>query len=365
MALKRLLPTFLSLTSALLTKAAPSSCVGTIDSLDDVANAVKCTSVILNGFTVPAGKGLTLSLLDGTTVDMKGDISFGTKSWAGPLFVVTGKSITFNGNGHKFDGGGPFYWDGLGGNGVLKPSPMMHIKMSGDFSDVGVINSPAAAYAVYNPAPLVMSNLNIDNSQGDEPNSKSKGKAAGHNTDGFYTGKNDLTIQDSVIHNQDDCLAIKRGSNIVFRRNKCINGHGISIGSIVSDATVSGVEITDNTITNSDQALRIKTQSSATGGTVSDITYSGNTATGIRRFGVIIDQSYPSTLKTPGNGVTISGVSFVSPTNTLEVNSGAKRVAVNCGKGSCKGTWDWSYLKVSGGTTGPVNNFGGIDGFSQ
>lgn len=40
----------------------------------------------------------------------------------------------------------------------------------------------------------------------------------------------------------------------------------------------------------SDQALRIKTKASATGSTVSGITYSGNTATGIKRFGVIVDQ---------------------------------------------------------------------------
>lgn len=68
--------------------------------------------------------------------------------------------------------------------------------------------------------------------------------------------------------NQDDCLAINKGSNIVFQRNTCSGGHGISIvsfdhelvlamkltritkGSISSDATVSGVIIQDNTITN-------------------------------------------------------------------------------------------------------------------
>ena len=31
-----------------------------------------------------------------------------------------------NGNGYRFDGGGPFYWDGHGSNGgVGKPRPMM------------------------------------------------------------------------------------------------------------------------------------------------------------------------------------------------------------------------------------------------
>ena len=42
--------------------------------------------------------------------------------------------------------------------------------------------------------------------EGDQPNSKSGKKAAGHNTDGFDVGSHDLTIKDSVILNQDDCL---------------------------------------------------------------------------------------------------------------------------------------------------------------
>ncbi|KAF8997637.1 polygalacturonase [Cyathus striatus] len=341
------------------------ACTGTINSLSDVAAAVKCTTVVLNGFTVPAGEALTLSLATGTTVNMNGDILFGNKSWAGPLFTVSGTSITFNGNGHKFDGGGPFYWDGLGGNGgVEKPAPMMKIKISGTYTNVKVVNSPSRVYSVSNPAPLVMSDLTIDNSQGDAPNSKSNGIAAGHNTDGFDVSTTDLTIQNSVIKNQDDCLAINKGSNIVFKGNTCSGGHGISVGSIDSDVTVSGVVISGNTIINNDQALRIKTKSASTGSTVSNITYSGNTATGIRQFGIIIDESYPDTLGTPGTGVIISGVNFVSPQTTIAVNSDAERVAVNCGSKACTGTWNWSQLKVSGGSAGSITGFSGITGYT-
>ncbi|KAF8149561.1 endo-polygalacturonase PG1 [Crassisporium funariophilum] len=345
---------------------ATAACVGTVNSLDDVANAVKCTTVNLNSFTVPPGQALTLNLVTGTTVNMYGDIFFGNLSWAGPLFTVSGKSVTFNGNGHAFDGGGPFYWDGLGGNGgVLKPAPMMKIKISGTYSNVKVINSPSRVYSVSNPAPLVMSDLVIDNSQGDVPNAQSNGLAAGHNTDGFDCSTTDLTIQNSVIHNQDDCLAINKGSNIVFTGNSCTNGHGISIGSIDSDVIVSGIIISNNLIINNDQALRIKTKAASTNSSVTNVTYSGNTATGIRQFGVIIDQSYPDTLKIPGNGVQVSGINFVAPMSTLSVVGGAEKVAVNCGVGSCSGTWDWSYLKVYGGSAGPINNFTGIAGFRQ
>ncbi|KAI0649841.1 endo-polygalacturonase PG1 [Trametes meyenii] len=368
--------TFVRLTSLILlaraiaavpaANADSASCTGTISSLDDVGDAVKCTTVNINSFTVPAGETFNLSLQDGTTVNMQGDVTFAVQNWEGPLFQVSGKSITFNGNGHTFDGNGPSYWDGQGGNGgVTKPAPMMKIKISGAYTNVKVKNSPARVYSVSNPAPLVMSNLTIDNSAGDAPNSQSDGKAAGHNTDGFDCSTTNLTIEDSTIHNQDDCLAINKGSNIVFQRNTCIGGHGISVGSISSDVTVSGIVIQDNTIQDNDQALRIKTKASASDSTVTNITYSGNTGTGLRRFGVIIDQSYPSTLGAPGGGVKISDVNFVGSMNSLSVASDAMRVAVNCASGSCTGTWDWSALTVTGGTAGPINNFTGIENFSQ
>lgn len=46
----------------------------------------------------------------------------------------------------------------------------------------------------------------------------------------FILGSNSERL--STIHNQDDCLAINKGSNIVFQRNTCIGGHGISVVSV-------------------------------------------------------------------------------------------------------------------------------------
>ena len=125
--------------------------------------------------------------------------------------------------------------------------------------------------------------------------------------------------------------------------------------------------------------------SDATGASVTNVTYSvsfrdsicpreptdpivsflkGNTGTGLRQFGVLIDQSYPDTLGTPGTGVILSDVNFIGSETTLEVDSDAMQVAVNCGVGACTGTWDWSSLKVSGGEAGEVINFSGIEGFT-
>ncbi|KJA20061.1 glycoside hydrolase family 28 protein [Hypholoma sublateritium FD-334 SS-4] len=332
----------------------------------DVASAVACTTITLNGFTVPAGETLKLNLASGTKVTMAGDILFGNKSWAGPLFSMSGTGITFDGQGHKFDDGGPFYWDGLGGNGgIQKPDPMMNIGGSGTIENVRVVNSPERAWAISNNAPMTLTGVTVDNSQGDAPNANSAGKPAGANTDGFDVVGNNISILKSTVHNQDDCLAINGGTNIVFSGNSCTNSHGISVGSIGSDATVSGVVISGNTIINNVQGLRIKTKATATGSTVSNITFTGNTATGCTEFGVLIDQSYPATLGTPGTGVILSDVNFGAPATSISVGSSAKRVAVNCGVGSCTGTWNWANLEVSGGVAGSITNFAGITGFSE
>jgi galacturan 1,4-alpha-galacturonidase len=74
-----------------------------------------------------------------------------------------------------------------------------------------------------------------------------------------------VTIEDSTVINQDDCIAINKGSNIIFKGNSCTGGHGISIGSISSGVTVSGVQILNNVVKNNQNGLRIKTDASATG----------------------------------------------------------------------------------------------------
>lgn len=63
--------TVLALTAGpALTYAASTACTGTISSLDDVSDAVKCTTVNINAFTVPAGETFNLELATGTTVNM-------------------------------------------------------------------------------------------------------------------------------------------------------------------------------------------------------------------------------------------------------------------------------------------------------
>ncbi|KAI9566645.1 pectin lyase fold/virulence factor [Boletus coccyginus] len=359
-----------------------SNCVGTISSLSDVGAATQCSTVNINAFTVPAGETFSLNLLQGTTVNVLGDIQFGNKSWAGPLFEIEGQDITFNGNGKLWDGGGPFYWDGLGtASGEVKPHPMMKIVMSGTLSDVHVVNSPAHCFSI-SDGPLVVSGVTIDDSQGAYPNAKSNGRPAGHNTDGFDVSGSNIVIKNCHVINQDDCLAINKGENIVFENNYCYGGHGASIGSISSNIVVEGVVFQGNTVVNSVQAFRIKTKNAATNSKVTNVTYSvrrspylawsrafivyhqDNTAINCTQYGVIITQSYPTTLGTPGTGVTISDINFSGGSTDVGVVDGAHTIAVNCGAGSCTGIWDWSGLQTSGGSPSTLNNCPSIDGYT-
>ncbi|KAG2074060.1 glycoside hydrolase family 28 protein [Suillus decipiens] len=352
--------------SAVTASSRSSSCIGTISSLDDVSSAIQCTTVNINGFTVPAGQKFELQLLDGTIVNVLGEIQFENTTWGGPLFQVSGNDITFNGNNQKWDGGGPFYWGNEGlSAGTTKPDPMMIMSISGTLNDVYVVNSPAQAFSIGNPGPLIVSGVTVDDSQGNYPNAQSNNQAAGRNTDGFDVGGNNLIVQNWYLFLQDDCLAIGWGTNITFSDNYCEGGHGISIGSISSNVVISDVEISGNTVVNSAYSFRIKTDTSATNSIVQQVTYTANTAINCTYFGVLITQSYPSNMGTPGNGVTISDIDFSSGTTSLTANSDAYMVSVNCGVGSCTGNWDWSSLKTSGGKVGPIINNNVITGFTQ
>ncbi|KAG1728385.1 pectin lyase fold/virulence factor [Suillus paluster] len=359
MILITMLPSFFFLAAgiAAATAASKSSCVGTISSLNDVSSAVECTTVNINAFTVPAGQTFELNLLDGTTVNVLGEIQFGNVSWAGPLFQVKGNDITFNGNNQKWDGGGPFYWDGQGsGGGVTKPRPMMHILISGTLNDVHVVNSPAQSFSIGNSGPITISGVTVDDSQGNYANSNSGGLPAGHNTDGFDVGGSNVIIQNSKVFNQDDCVAIGKGTNITVTGNYCSGGHGISIGSISSNVVVSDITISGNNVVDSLFAFRIKTDKSAKKSSVSNVTYTANTASNCTDYGVLITQSYPSNFGTPGNGVTISNINFNPGTTALLAQNDAYMAAVNCGSGSCTGIWDWSQLQTSGGKVGSFVN---------
>jgi len=272
---------------------------------------------------------------------MTGDITFASTTASGPLITFDTDNIVFNGGDHNINGNGALYWDGQGTNGgVAKPHPFVKFKGSGTFEDVTVLNSPAQAISVGTTATTVISSVTVNNAAGNAG-------GLGANTDGFDISASDVTVTKANVNNQDDCFAINSGSSITIEDSTCIGSHGISIGSIASDKTVSNVKIIGNTVTGGLYGLRIKVDATATDASVSDVTYTSNTVSNISEFGVLITQSYPDNDSTPGTGAPITGISFTGGTTTVAVDSDAHRVVIDCG--ACSGTWDFSDLVATGG----------------
>lgn len=318
----------------------------------DAAAAVKgkssCTNIVLNNIAVPAGTTLDLTKLkDGTTVTFQGTTSFGYKEWEGPLISVSGNKIAVKGaSGHVIDGNGAKWWDGKGSNGGKKKPKFFyaHSMKASTISNLNVKNTPVQGFSINGATDLVLDHITIDNSAGDKTN-------GGHNTDAFDVGSSTgITISNANVKNQDDCLAINSGTNIHFIGGTCSGGHGLSIGSVGgrSNNVVKDIVIENSKIINSDNGVRIKTVSGATG-SVSGVTYKNISLQNIAKYGIVIQQDYENGSPTgkPTTGVPITDLQISGVTGT--VASGGVNTYILCGKGSCS-NWKWSGNKVTGGS---------------
>lgn len=279
-------------------------------------------------------------------VIFQGTTSFGYKEWEGPLISVSGTDITVTGaSGHVIDGNGSKWWDGKGSNGgKTKPKFFYaHSMKQSTIKGLNVKNSPVQFMSINSATDLSVIGVTYDNSAGDSGE-------LGHNTDAFDVGSSqNILISGAVVHNQDDCLAINSGTNITFTGGSCTGGHGLSIGSVGgrSDNTVDTVHITNSKVINSDNGVRIKTVSGATG-KVNGVTFSGITLSNIAKYGIVIEQDYEngSPTGTPTTGVPITDLTVTGVKGT--VASSGTNTYLLCGKGSCSG-WSWSGNSVTGG----------------
>ncbi|KAH7351007.1 putative polygalacturonase 2 [Rhexocercosporidium sp. MPI-PUGE-AT-0058] len=308
-----------------------------------------CATITLSNLVVPAGTTLDLTkLTKGTKVIFEGTTTFGYEEWSGPLISVSGTNIAVSGAaGNVIDGGGARWWDTKGSNGgKTKPKFFYaHGLTTSSITGLNFKNSPVQLMSINGANTLDVTNIHMDNTAGDV-------SALGHNTDAFDVGSSTgVTISGANIQNQDDCLAINSGTSITFTGGTCSGGHGLSIGSVGgrSDNTVKTVNILSSTIKNSDNGVRIKTVSGATG-SVSGVTYKNIVLSNIAKYGIVIEQDYEngSPTGTPTTGVPITGLTISGITGS--VASSASRVYILCGKGSCS-NWTWSGVTFTGGKT--------------
>lgn len=216
-----------------------------------------CSTIILDGLTVPAGETLDLTdLEDGTTVIFEGTTTWEYEEWEGPLFAVSGTSIKVAGTSSAvLDGQGALWWDGEGDDGKTKPKFFQaHDLTDSTIENIYVLNPPHQVFSINGADTLTLASITIDASDGDDDD-------LGANTDCFDIGSSDsVTIKNAVCKNQDDCVAVNSGTNIKFTGGTCSGGHGLSIGSVGGrdDNTVENVYFESSTISNSQNGVRIK-----------------------------------------------------------------------------------------------------------
>ncbi|KAF1979351.1 glycoside hydrolase [Bimuria novae-zelandiae CBS 107.79] len=341
--------------------AADSFC--TVTKYADVPAAVSsCTSITLSNILVPSGQTLDLTKLKtGTTVTFAGKTTFEYVDANIDLIKVSGTDITITAEPTAIiDGNGAAWWDGLGSNGgIAKPNHFITISKANGASvirDLYIQNWPVHCFSISNSAGLRIHNIRLNNEAGDAPNNRSKGLPAAHNSDGFdISSSTNLTLSDSWVRNQDDCVAVTSGDAITVQNMYCNGGHGLSIGSVggKSNNNVTNILFADSVILNSENGARIKTNSGTTG-YISGITYRNIEVQNISIYGIDIQQDYLNGGPTgiPTNGVIINNITMQNIHGTVQ--SKAKDYYILCGEGSCS-DFTFNNIAVSGGTNSSCN----------
>ncbi|EXA30272.1 polygalacturonase [Fusarium oxysporum f. sp. pisi HDV247] len=336
----------------------------TVTDYSSLANAVaSCKDIVLNGFQVPTAKSLDLTKLkDGATVTFAGNTTFDTtaNNSFNPI-RIGGKGVTITGaSGHVIDGNGPAYWDGKGSNNAKNPKPDHFIVVSktknSKITNLNIQNWPVHCFDITGNTQLNISGLTLNNTLGDKPNANSGGLPAAHNTDGFDIASSDhVTLDNNLVYNQDDCVAVTSGTNITVSNMHCSGGHGLSIGSVggKSNNVVDGVQFLDSQVVNSQNGCRIKSNSGTTG-TINNVTFQNIALSNISKYGVDVQQDYTNSRPTGNatNGVKISDIKFINITGS--VSSAAQDWYILCGNGSCSG-FTFSGNDFTGGKAGSCN----------
>jgi polygalacturonase len=241
------------------------------------ASVSACSNILLSGVTIPASSTLSVTVPTNGALLFAGTmtVDYTPKADYTPI-VLKGTNAKVAGlAGAVIDGLGAKYWDGEGSNGgTAKPDHLIKIGMtSSSFSEIRIINWPTHLFEIASSTDMTISQLILDNSAGNALDSS--GVALGHNTDAFdVSNTNGLYVSGVTVYNQDDCVAVNSGSNMVFENMYCDGSHGLSIGSIKSGVTVNNITFKDSSVVNAANGCRIKTVAGDDDSTVSDVTYS-------------------------------------------------------------------------------------------
>lgn len=157
-----------------------------------------CSTIILDGLTVPAGETLDMTdLEDGTVVIFEGTTTWEHEEWEGPLFAVSGTSIKVAGTtSAMLDGQGALWWDGEGDDGKTKPNFFQaHDLTDSTIENINVLNPLHQIFSISVADSLTLTGITVDASDSNDDD-------LGANTDCFDIGASgSVTINNAVCKN--------------------------------------------------------------------------------------------------------------------------------------------------------------------
>ena len=217
------------------------------------------------------------------TID--GNAHFGTGEWWGP---VGGSAHSSRPNFINFGGTTRILIQNL----TLQNPPTFHLMLKG------------------NNASITIQGININT----DPTSP--------NTDGMDLGSTNMLIQNCHITDGDDNIEIGGSSataaDIMITNCMFGHGHGVSVGSLIQ-AGVSNVTVINCTFTNTDYAIRLKSDNDR-GGMVQNMSYYNLGMTNIKYAPILIYSYYNVTGSPSNDGDTptvVEGIAVALPTSTM------------------------------------------------
>ncbi|KAF9265082.1 glycoside hydrolase family 28 protein [Marasmius fiardii PR-910] len=258
-----------------------------IDDVPAIEAAIKSCGnggiiVISAGNTYQIRSTLDFTGCNGCEMQIEGilKMSDDTDAWNGVraailLTKINGATIhSLTGSG-LVDGNGVEFWKRFASDSSFKRPTLMYISGGSNIvvENLAFKNPPNVFHSVTDGATNVRyNNLKLT--------ATPKDGATPKNTDGFDVGSSTfVSITDTDVQNQDDCVAFKAGSNFVTVTDiTCTGSHGLSVGSLgkSSNDIVQNVIVKGATMINSSKATGIKLYDGTSGhgvATVRNVTY--------------------------------------------------------------------------------------------
>ncbi|XP_042448841.1 polygalacturonase ADPG2-like [Zingiber officinale] len=281
---------------------------------------------------IPAGKTFLLSHInfEGPCnnfiyVMVEGNLKRTNEIWpeaSGWLLFIQIKGIKISGSG-ELDGQGANWWSCNEKNQCTQDRPHnLHMLGCTDAQILGLrsINSPMMHISVGNSERVNISDITIiapENSP---------------NTDGIHVQESRFVdIRNSIIGTGDDCVSLSEGDENIFVNNvTCGPGHGISVGSLGKDgsrSTASNIYVSNCTLTQTTNGVRIKTWQGGSG-FAKNISFVNIIMNDVLNP-IIIDQYYcpDSFCDASSSGVEVIDVKYIGVTGT---SSSEVAIALNC-----------------------------------